>query len=227
MLPKVVVYNSVSVDGAIKDFDVDIALHYEVLGRFGADALLAGSQTAKSGIELFLKEVPPEEESDYQKPLTKAGDDRPIWIIPDSRGILQGLLHVHRKSGYAKDIVVLVSKSTPKQYLAYLVERHYDYIVAGDDHVDYRVALEELNSRYNVEKVVTDSGGILAGVLFEQGLVDELHLLVAPELVGKKAVTLFRNLGGSVKLELIGSEAIKGHVLLSYQVSKQILAKMY
>ena len=33
MLPKVVVYNSVSVDGAIKDFDVDIALHYEVAGR--------------------------------------------------------------------------------------------------------------------------------------------------------------------------------------------------
>ena len=30
MLPKVVVYNSVSVDGAIKDFDVDVALHYEV-----------------------------------------------------------------------------------------------------------------------------------------------------------------------------------------------------
>ncbi len=30
MLPKVVVYNSVSVDGAIKDFDVDMGLHYSV-----------------------------------------------------------------------------------------------------------------------------------------------------------------------------------------------------
>jgi 2,5-diamino-6-(ribosylamino)-4(3H)-pyrimidinone 5'-phosphate reductase len=46
MLPKVIVYNSVSVDGAIKDFDVDIALHYEVLGKLGADALLVGSNTA-------------------------------------------------------------------------------------------------------------------------------------------------------------------------------------
>ncbi len=61
MLPKVVVYNSVSVDGAIKDFDVDIGLHYEVLGQMGADALLAGSATARSGIELFNKSVPPEE----------------------------------------------------------------------------------------------------------------------------------------------------------------------
>jgi 2,5-diamino-6-(ribosylamino)-4(3H)-pyrimidinone 5'-phosphate reductase len=53
MLPKVVICNSVSVDGSIKDFDVDIALHYEVLGRLGADALLVGSNTAKTGIELF------------------------------------------------------------------------------------------------------------------------------------------------------------------------------
>ncbi len=222
MLPKVVVYNSVSVDGAIKDFDVDIALHYEVLGRLGADALLVGSQTAKSGIELFLKEVPPEEESDYQKPSTRAGDGRPIWVIPDSRGILQGLLHVHRKSGYAKDIVVLVSKSTSKQYLDYLAKRHYDYIVAGNDHVDYRVALEELHRRFGIEKVVTDSGGVLVGVLLEQGLVDELQLLVAPELVGKKAENLFRGLGRSVKLEFVSCDVIKGHVLLSYRVSKRM-----
>ncbi len=55
MLPNVVVYNSVSVDGAIKDFDVNIALHYEVLGGMGTYALLAGSNTAKTGIELFMK----------------------------------------------------------------------------------------------------------------------------------------------------------------------------
>jgi hypothetical protein len=33
MLPRCVVFNSVSVDGAIKDFDLNIALHYEVLGK--------------------------------------------------------------------------------------------------------------------------------------------------------------------------------------------------
>lgn len=33
MLPKVVVYKSVSVDGAIKDFDINFALHYEVANQ--------------------------------------------------------------------------------------------------------------------------------------------------------------------------------------------------
>lgn len=221
MLPKVVVYNSVSVDGAIKDFDVDVQLHYEVLGRIGADALLAGSNTAKTGVELFMKTVPPEEPSDFFKPNLQEDDDRPIWVIADSRGVLQGVLHIHRKSGYAKDIVLLVSSRTSGAYLDYLKARNYDFIVAGDDHVDYRAALEELNKCYGIRTVVTDTGGVLAGILLESGLVDEVQLLVSPEIVGKKAVNLFRTLSQAVKLELIKNEAVKeNHTLLIYKVSR-------
>lgn len=220
MLPKVVVFNSVSVDGSIKDFDVDVALHYEVLDRVGIDALLAGSATAKLGIELFVPTVPSETPSDFQRP-QNPDKDAPWWIIPDSRGTMQGLLHVHRNSGYAKDIIVLVSSSTPKDYLDYLAKRNYDYIVAGDDHVDYRVALMELNKRYGIKTVATDSGGILASVLLEQGLVDEVQLLIAPEIVGQKAVNLFRTLNHNKKLKLVSCETKKeNYALLCYRVNK-------
>src|SRR5512136_1914398 len=138
MLPKVVLYNSVSVDGAIKDFDIDIALHYMVAGRFGAEVMLVGSDTAKSGIEMFMKTVPPERPIDCQKPMIKEDDERGYWAIADSRGKLNGLLHVYRQMGYGKDVIVLVSEATPKAYLEYLTARQFDYIVAGCDHVDYR-----------------------------------------------------------------------------------------
>lgn len=221
MLPKVVVYNSVSVDGAIKDFDVNIQLHYAIAGRLGADALLAGSITAKTGIEMFMQKVPPEEADDFSKPEVDPEDKRPWWIIADSRGLMQGLMHVHRKSGYAKDILVLVSNSTPKAYLEYLKVRNYDFIAAGSDHVDLRLALEELNKRYGIETVMTDTGGVLASVLLEQGLVGEVQLLVAPEIVGKVAVNLFRNLSKTIKLQLLKSEVVeKNHVLLAYRVQK-------
>ncbi len=222
MLPKVVVYNSVSVDGAIKDFDVNIQLHYAIAGRLGADALLAGSTTAKTGIEMFMQTVPPEEAGDFSKPHVDPEDKRPWWIIADSKGIMQGLMHVHRKSGYAKDIIMLVSNSTPKAYLDYLRERNYDFITAGSDHVDLRVGLEELNKRYGIKTVMTDTGGVLASVLLEQGLVDEVQLLVAPEIVGKKAVNLFRNLSKPVKLQLLKSEVVeKNYVLLAYKILKK------
>jgi 2,5-diamino-6-(ribosylamino)-4(3H)-pyrimidinone 5'-phosphate reductase len=125
MLPKVVVYNSVSVDGAIKDFDIDVALHYEVADLIGAQSMLVGSDTAKTGIELFLKTVPAEQPSDILKPTIK-DDERSYWAIADSRAKLQGLLHVYRQSGYGKDVILLVSATTPKGYLEYLKARNYD-----------------------------------------------------------------------------------------------------
>ncbi|MCW3999173.1 MAG: RibD family protein [Candidatus Bathyarchaeota archaeon] len=220
MLPKVIVYNTVSVDGAIRGFDVNVSLHYQVLGQFGADALLAGSATAKSGIELFYKTVPPEEIGDLQKPPPQPNDARPLWVIADSHGNLMGLLHVHRKSGYAKDIVVLVSKATPQSYLDYLAHRNYDFIVAGDDHVDYHLALEELSRRYHIATVATDTGGVLAAYLLEAELVDEVQLLVAPEIVGAKATHLFRSLKHRVQLEFAQCRELQGHVLLSFRVKK-------
>ncbi len=128
---------------------------------------------------------------------------------------------MHRKSGYAKDVIVLVSKRTPKRYLDYLAARNYEYIMTGDDHVDYKAALEELNNRFGISRVVVDSGGVLASVLLEQGLVDEIELLVAPELVGEKAVHLFRQLNLAVKLELRRVETVRGNVLIVYDVKKQ------
>jgi hypothetical protein len=37
-----------------RDFNVNVQLHYELLGRIGADVLLVGSNMAKMGIEMFM-----------------------------------------------------------------------------------------------------------------------------------------------------------------------------
>ncbi len=221
MLPKVVIYNTISLDGAIKDFTVDIALHYEVAGRIGSQVMLVGSETARTGIEVYSQKTP-EQPSDWIKPKIKEDDKRGYWAIADSRGKLNGLLHIYRQSGYGKDVIVLISNRTPKEYIEYLKTRNYDYIVAGDDHVDYRLALEELNRRYGFDTVATDTGGVLVAELLKRGLVDEVMLMVVPEIVGKKAVTLFRGIEQPTKLELIGCEPIKGHVLLTFKVSKKV-----
>ncbi len=221
MLPKLILFNSVSVDAAIKDFPVDVALHYEVAGKIKADATLVGSNTAKTGIEMFMETIPSEEPDDFQKPKVEADDLRPIWVIADSKGVLSGLVHVYRKSGYCKDVIVLVSSKTSKDYLNYLKARNYDFILAGEDHVNYQLALEELNRRYGVKRVMTDTGGILGSVLIDNELVDEIQLLISPFIVGKKATNLFRSLNTSLKLKLLQAETCgKNHVLVKYKVLK-------
>ena len=221
MLPKVILHNTVSLDGSIKDFEVHLGIHYQVARKFKAEAHLIGSITAKTGIHTFNDRVPREKKSDRVKLCTTSGDERPLWVIPDSRGILKNLLHVFRRSGYCKDVIVFTSMKTPKNYLEYLREREYDFFIVGNDHVDYHQALGLLYTRYDVRTVLTDTGGILGSILLERGLVDEISLLITPVLVGKNATYLFRILHHNVTLELIKSEIYdENYMHLLYKIEK-------
>jgi len=77
--------------------------------------------------------VPAEEEQDFRKPNKIA--DLSFWVIPDSKGMLKGVLHYCRRYEYCRDVIVLTSKKTPKEYHTYLQERKYDYYVVGEDKV--------------------------------------------------------------------------------------------
>ncbi len=223
MFPRVIMFNTISVDGSIKDFELDLGLHYEVAGKIRADAHLIGSDTARTGVSLFTENVPAEGPADFVKPIIKADERRPFWVLSDSKGKLKGLLHVFRKSCYCKDVIVIVTNKTPEDYINYLKERNYNVIVAGDEYVDFRVALERLGMYYNVKTVMTDSGGGLTSTLIKEGLVDELTLLISPVIVGKNSTNLFRYLETKVNLELIRTERIKAnHTLAVYRVLANI-----
>jgi 2,5-diamino-6-(ribosylamino)-4(3H)-pyrimidinone 5'-phosphate reductase len=89
--------------------------------------------------------------------------------------------------------VALCSKSTSQDYIQYLKDRHIDSLITGDDHVDLKMALEELYSRYAIKLIRVDSGGTLNGLLLRQGLVNEVSILIYPSLVGgEKASSIFR-----------------------------------
>ena len=55
MFPKVIMDNTISLDGSLKDFNIDMKQHYEIVGRFNADTHLIGSNTIKSGLEQFFE----------------------------------------------------------------------------------------------------------------------------------------------------------------------------
>jgi 2,5-diamino-6-(ribosylamino)-4(3H)-pyrimidinone 5'-phosphate reductase len=216
MKPKTILHNSMSLDGEYRDITVDMAVHYAVAGSYAADVHLVGSNTVKMGIEKYGNGVPPEEKTDFEKP---SREGVPLWAVVDSRGTLRGMLHTMRRFEFCRDVVVLISEKTPADYVQHLEERNYDYIVAGSDHVDYKAALEELNSRYGAQTVLTDSGSTLDCILLDEGLVDELSLLVVPELAGKTCENIFCRMKNPLKLELIcAEEKENGSVLLRYNI---------
>jgi 2,5-diamino-6-(ribosylamino)-4(3H)-pyrimidinone 5'-phosphate reductase len=217
MLPKVFIHNSVSLDGSLTGFEPNMELHYQIAGDYKPDVHLIGSNTAKVGVELFGNGVPPEEKTDFEKP--KRNKSLPYWVIPDTKGILKGLLHVSRRFEFCKDVIVLLSQATPRDYIGYLEERNYDYFVVGKEQVDLKKSLELLSAEFKAKKVLTDTGRILGNLLLEQSLVDEISLLLHPIIVGKTSYNIFSNLDKNLGLILRKQEFFDGgYVWLVYKV---------
>jgi 2,5-diamino-6-(ribosylamino)-4(3H)-pyrimidinone 5'-phosphate reductase len=219
---KTIIHNSVSLDGSVTGFEVNMGLHYQIAGKYNADAQLIGSNTIKVGIELYGGEVPTEEDSDFKKPTREA--TLPYWVIVDTKGAAKGILHTIRRFEYCKDVIILISKKTTDGYIHYLKERNYDYYIIGDEQVDYEKAFKLLNNKYGIRTILVDSGPILNGILLEKGLVDEISLLVSPYIVGDNSYNLFSQMnlkGKTVKLKLLKSEIFnEDNIFLLYKVLK-------
>jgi 2,5-diamino-6-(ribosylamino)-4(3H)-pyrimidinone 5'-phosphate reductase len=173
MLPKVVIYDSVSVDGAIKDFDVNIPLHYIVASRFAADAMLVGSVTSKTGIEMFMQKIPQKEPAALSSSIARS--TKHLWVIVDSKGSMQGLMHVKRSSKYTKKSNRPCCKSTP--ILILNNSKKETMIPSKQVRPSGPTSCLRLKQAIWRKTVVTDTGGYWQ-VAFEQGLAAEVHLLV-------------------------------------------------
>lgn len=223
MFPRVIMHIGVSVDGRIDWGSMDVGLYYELASRWEVDAMLSGSNT------MLASEIPeelPEEYREISEEMEARGEERQLLVVVDSRGRLRNW-HLLRKQPWWRNALALCSCATPQSYLDYLDEQGIDHIVAGDDHVDLRRALEELRARCGVKVVRVDSGGTLCGALLRAGLVDEVSLIIAPELVGgltPRSIFVAPDLTSSegvIPLRLLHVENVKGDfVWLRYDVVK-------
>ena len=114
MKPKVILHNSVSLDGRIRlsntlsiighitGFFPEMGLHYQLVGTWRPDVHLSGSGTMLA----MEEEVPAETEDDLQAPDEPAQDDsRNTLVIADSRGKVR-FWHFLRKQPFWNNIII-------------------------------------------------------------------------------------------------------------------------
>lgn len=223
-MPQIIMHNQMSLDGAVTGFQVDLGTYYQIMNSYQATMYLLGSNTALSGIEMFAKRNPEEKAEDFNQPAPVNDDHRPFWVIPDSEGKLQGLLHIYRNNQHCRDAIILLTKNSPEEYISYLDERNYRYIVAGETKVDFKAAVEQLKQMIPFEKMITDNGGILSSILFDQAMIDQVSLMISPTLTDKKNTRLFRNLKLGkrvIKLKPLKADILPNNdILLLYDVIK-------
>jgi 2,5-diamino-6-(ribosylamino)-4(3H)-pyrimidinone 5'-phosphate reductase len=220
MKPEVIVYSAVSVDGRMDHCEFDLERYYGIAAKMKTEVILVGSETiVSSGLE--------DAEEDPHVPTVDPNDKRPIVAIVDGRGRVR-CWNKLRNQPYWKDMVALVSESTPKDYLDHLEEKKVRYAIFGKDHVDMAKAVKWLGSEFNAKRIRIDSGGTLNGVLLRQNLVSEVHLLIHPFAVGgtsNRSMFIAPDLGvdeKAIELELISTRKFEGGLLyLRYKVRKK------
>jgi 2,5-diamino-6-(ribosylamino)-4(3H)-pyrimidinone 5'-phosphate reductase len=105
----------------------------------------------------------------------------PKWfVVVDGRGRVAWT----HKGDEETSLLVIVSRGTPLPYLAYLRRERIPYLVAGAHQVDLESALTKIRMLLGGECVVSEAGGGLNGALLRAGLVDELHIITIPALIG-------------------------------------------
>jgi 2,5-diamino-6-(ribosylamino)-4(3H)-pyrimidinone 5'-phosphate reductase len=213
--PELVVHASVGVDAAMTGFVPDLGVHYSVVGDLACDAHLVGYTTMVTGLQMAEPSTDPQAED---RP-TVGRDERPWWFIVDSGGALRGSLHRLRAFPGLRDVGVLVAAETPQEYRSYLTTGGYATIEAGHSRVDLPAALAEMATRFGVRRVLVDSGPVLTTLLLDQGLVDEVSLVVHPVVVGSAGERLFAAARQPVRLERSGlSELADGLLHVRYRV---------
>jgi len=77
-------------------------------------------------------------------------------------------------------IIELVTGQVSDAYLQYLQEKRISYIVGGKKQIDFNATLKKLSQFFPIKTIMLEGGGNINGSLLNEGLIDELSLLIVP-----------------------------------------------
>ncbi|NWO11438.1 bifunctional diaminohydroxyphosphoribosylaminopyrimidine deaminase/5-amino-6-(5-phosphoribosylamino)uracil reductase RibD [Chromohalobacter salexigens] len=115
---------------------------------------------------------------------------QPLRVVVDSQMRLPVAAACLRESG--RTLVATVSSDEARR--ATLEQAGAEVLVlpeAAEGRVDLRALLAHLAKREQCNEVLLETGATLAGAMLDIGAIDEMHLFVAPTLLGGEARPLF------------------------------------
>lgn len=96
-------------------------------------------------------------------------------------------------------VEVLTHRANPA-YLAYLRSIKVNYIFAGDDTINLSIAMRKLKTLFRIQTLILEGGPDLNQSFQNEGMIDDLSLIIAPITAGKDAKSVF---GTSINEEYV------------------------
>ena len=81
-------------------------------------------------------------------------------------------------------VIEILTEQAPAAYRAYLQERGVSFLLAGQDSLDCQTACQKLYRLFGIQSLLICGGGIVNWSFLQQGVVDEVSLVLAPAADG-------------------------------------------
>lgn len=196
-------------------FDTYTTIEHELDGNVWMFGRITGGAFAEAqGTPLppIEKQIDPH---DYVASL----DGKTFAIVVDTKGVLRWNKNYINLSNQPHEyhLIIIVTESTPKEYLAYLQENGISYVLGGEKEIDFVETLKKLKEKWHIEKILLEGGGSFNGSMMNADVVDEISLLLLPRVLNKKdAPSLFDTDTQSVDpkdYELLSTKQLENGVL--------------
>ncbi len=198
--PYIVCHMMSSIDGKIASGDEDsilgdfFNLYMQTESFYKANAWMFGRVTMEMFASGDLSVLPNEHQEINDDSYIVSPMSELYLLGVDTKGVLRWDRNSVKFENVKDELnlIIIVTKSTPKKYLAYLRMKNISYIVAGDDEIDFDYLFSFIKEILRVDTLLLEGGGLLNGSVLAAGFIDEISLLFTPIVANRsKAPSLF------------------------------------
>ncbi len=231
--PYIICHMVTSIDGKVTgDFLFEpecvgaCEIYYRINRGRKADGFICGRVTME---ESFTKGWYPD--LSRYKPVQHRSEVKKDFITHDLSGFFAVAFDTHGRLGWKSNrisdpdrdpgydgaqIIEVLSEDVDERYLGYLEEVQIPYIFAGKKSIDIELALFKLKSIFGCDTLLLEGGSEINGAFQRAGAVDEISLVVTPQIAGKESKPLFAE-SDRMNFILEKSESENGNLILNFK----------
>ena len=189
--PYVIIHTHTSIDGnldimGLREFE-EASRQYQELSldpekqQFEIQGYLNGKTTTQDNMTHYKKpaldeNADPVPEGDY----VADSDASMYYLSIDPRGELAFTQNTFGYGGIPSHIVEILTEQTSNAYKDFLRKKKISYITAGFDQIDYKVMLDKFYNLFHIKRMMVGGGGTINWSFVQNGLVDEVSVILAP-----------------------------------------------
>lgn len=118
----------------------------------------------------------------------------PYVVSFDTTGRVQwGNARLQYPKNVENQVIVVTTQKSSAAFRAYLKSKNIAYILAGESTINLKLALTKLQELFNINRFAITGGATINAAFVQEDLVDEIHLVITPDIEGNQNLTFCEN----------------------------------